>query len=238
MSAEACQTNNRCRHALCAVCIQNDIDMRYALVDYIMQCIEPGSPTLATPPSWITIPPRNPSLKDSTSMSALSDSTTTTDSPFVIFSPGVFSQDTIFPSVIVELSAGMKISLIAATGATDRLCDRRAACTQHGAASLPPRAGHVVCNCAIVFGTGSAAIDPWKHTRGVHASRDCYLISSSWPTLEHLDDPGERVLCTASRTPLAGRCDIAANIAASILGLLENIQRRQPVDKICGRPRP
>ena len=72
-----------------------------------------GSPTLATPPSGMTIAPRMPSLKDSTSMSALSDSTTTTDSPFDTLSPGPLSQDTILPSVIVELRAGMKISLTA-----------------------------------------------------------------------------------------------------------------------------
>jgi len=39
----------------------------------------------------------------------------TTDSPLVTLSPGDFSQDTIFPSVMVELSAGMKTSLTAAT---------------------------------------------------------------------------------------------------------------------------
>lgn len=52
-------------------------------------------------------------LQLSTSMSALSDSTTTTDSPFVILSPSLFNQDIIFPSVMVDESAGMKISLTA-----------------------------------------------------------------------------------------------------------------------------
>ncbi len=46
-------------------------------------------------------------------MSALSDSTTNTDSPRSTRSPGCLSHSTIFPSVIVELRAGMKISNVA-----------------------------------------------------------------------------------------------------------------------------
>ena len=46
-------------------------------------------------------------------MSALSDSTTSTDSPRSTRSPGCLSHSTIFPSVIVELRAGMKISKVA-----------------------------------------------------------------------------------------------------------------------------
>ena len=49
--------------------------------------------------------------------------TTTTLSPLLILSPGDFSQDTIFPSVIVELRAGMKISLIALRGGQAVLLD-------------------------------------------------------------------------------------------------------------------
>ena len=45
-------------------------------------------------------------------MSALSDSTTTTLSPLESMSPSDLIQETILPSVIVELRAGMKISLI------------------------------------------------------------------------------------------------------------------------------
>ena len=45
-------------------------------------------------------------------MSALSDSTTTTLSPLESTSPSDLIQETILPSVIVELRAGMKISLI------------------------------------------------------------------------------------------------------------------------------
>lgn len=45
-------------------------------------------------------------------MSALSDSTTTTLSPLERTSPSDLTQETIFPSVMVELRAGMKISLI------------------------------------------------------------------------------------------------------------------------------
>ncbi len=37
----------------------------------------------------------------------------TTDSPFFTASPGDFSHDTIFPSVMVELSAGMNTSFTA-----------------------------------------------------------------------------------------------------------------------------
>ena len=37
----------------------------------------------------------------------------TTDSPFLTASPGDFNQDTILPSVIVELSAGMNTSFTA-----------------------------------------------------------------------------------------------------------------------------
>ena len=46
-------------------------------------------------------------------MSALSDSTTSTDSPRSTLSPGFLSHSTILPSVIVELRAGMKISWVA-----------------------------------------------------------------------------------------------------------------------------
>ena len=47
-------------------------------------------------------------------MSALSDSTTTTASPFPIVSPSYINHDTIFPSVIVDDNAGIIISLISA----------------------------------------------------------------------------------------------------------------------------
>ena len=43
-------------------------------------------------------------------MSALSDSTTTIDSPLATASPGLLSHSTIFPSVIVDESAGMNTS--------------------------------------------------------------------------------------------------------------------------------
>lgn len=61
-----------------------------------------------------------PSTNDSTSMSALSDSTTTTVSPLLTASPSDLSQLTIFPSVMVELSAGMKISRTLASTRTLR----------------------------------------------------------------------------------------------------------------------
>ena len=48
-------------------------------------------------------------------MSALSDSTITTVSPFSTLSPGAFTQETILPSVMVELRAGMKTSRIIET---------------------------------------------------------------------------------------------------------------------------
>jgi len=41
------------------------------------------------------------------------DSTTTSASPFVTFSPGALSQETIFPSVIVDERAGMNTSFTA-----------------------------------------------------------------------------------------------------------------------------
>ena len=46
-------------------------------------------------------------------MSALSDSTTSTDSPRSTLSPGFLSHSTIFPSVMVEERAGIKISWVA-----------------------------------------------------------------------------------------------------------------------------
>ncbi len=49
-------------------------------------------------------------------MSALSDSTTSTDSPRSTRSPGFLSHSTILPSVMVELRAGMKISWVANGG--------------------------------------------------------------------------------------------------------------------------
>ncbi len=73
------------------------------------------SPTGAVLPAGINTAARYPSLKDSTSMSALSDSTTRTDSPRPTLSPGFLSHSTIFPSVIVELRAGMKMSWVAKT---------------------------------------------------------------------------------------------------------------------------
>ena len=69
-----------------------------------------AAPTSAVSPAGTTIAAKMPSLNDSTSMSALSDSTTKTVSPFSILSPGDLSQEVIFPSVMVELRAGMKIS--------------------------------------------------------------------------------------------------------------------------------
>jgi hypothetical protein len=72
-----------------------------------------AAPTLARSPSLITTAARMPSLKHSTSMSALSDSTTRMGSPLLTLSPTCFSQETILPSVMVELSAGMNTSLTA-----------------------------------------------------------------------------------------------------------------------------
>ena len=71
------------------------------------------SPTGAVAPAGSSTAPRKPASNDSTSMSALSDSTTSTDSPRSTRSPGFLSHSTIFPSVIVELRAGMKISWVA-----------------------------------------------------------------------------------------------------------------------------
>ena len=71
------------------------------------------SPTGAVLPAGSSTAPRKPASNDSTSISALSDSTTSTDSPRSTRSPGCLSHSTIFPSVIVELRAGMKISKVA-----------------------------------------------------------------------------------------------------------------------------
>ena len=68
------------------------------------------SPTGAVLPAGISTAARYPSWKDSTSISALSDSTTKTDSPLSTLSPGFFNHSTILPSVIVELRAGINIS--------------------------------------------------------------------------------------------------------------------------------
>ena len=54
-------------------------------------------------------------MEGPTSMPALSDSTTTTGSPLARRSPSAAVQETILPSVMVELSAGMKISRILAS---------------------------------------------------------------------------------------------------------------------------
>ncbi len=63
--------------------------------------------------------------------------TTTTLSPLLILSPGDLSQDTIFPSVIVELSAGMKISLIALRGGQAVLLDDLGTAAVHCNALTP-----------------------------------------------------------------------------------------------------
>ena len=76
-------------------------------------------------------------------MSALSDSTTTTASPLLICSPSPLSQETILPSVMVEESAGMWISLTSARTATLRAAAARA--TRAGARARPLPANADFC---------------------------------------------------------------------------------------------
>mmetsp|Transcript_11026 Transcript_11026/g.25666 ORF Transcript_11026/g.25666 Transcript_11026/m.25666 type:complete len:258 (+) Transcript_11026:2059-2832(+) len=66
-----------------------------------------GLPTLAASPSSVMIAAMKPSSNASTSISALSDSTTMMASPASTESPSPFSQETTFPSFIVDESAGM-----------------------------------------------------------------------------------------------------------------------------------
>mmetsp|Transcript_9915 Transcript_9915/g.19845 ORF Transcript_9915/g.19845 Transcript_9915/m.19845 type:complete len:204 (+) Transcript_9915:128-739(+) len=71
-------------------------------------------PTSAASPSSTRICERYPSSNASTSMSALSDSTTITMSPASILSPTCFVHWTILPSFIVDDKAGMA-TLVAST---------------------------------------------------------------------------------------------------------------------------
>ena len=74
------------------------------------------SPTGAVPPAGISTAAKKPPWKASTSMSALSDSTTSTESPLSTRWPGCLSHSTILPSVMVEDRAGMKMSWVANGG--------------------------------------------------------------------------------------------------------------------------
>jgi len=74
--------------------------------------------------------------------------TTTTLSPLAILSPGDFSQETILPSVIVELNAGMKISLIALRGGHAILLDDLGAAAVRCSAGIAEGASAA---CLVVF---------------------------------------------------------------------------------------
>jgi len=69
------------------------------------------APTSATSPSPVRIFARKPSSNASTSMSALSDSTTMMASPADTASPSDFSHDTMRPSFMVDERAGMVMSI-------------------------------------------------------------------------------------------------------------------------------
>mmetsp|Transcript_6397 Transcript_6397/g.10394 ORF Transcript_6397/g.10394 Transcript_6397/m.10394 type:complete len:582 (-) Transcript_6397:116-1861(-) len=78
------------------------------------------APTSAVSPSSVIILAKNPSSNASTSMSALSDSTTMIASPASIASPSDFSQETTRPSFIVEERAGMVIFIASAFKAVSK----------------------------------------------------------------------------------------------------------------------
>ena len=84
------------------------------------------APTGALSPSFTRTSDRTPSSKASSSMFALSVSTSASTSPIATFSPGCFSQRRIFPSSIVSESFGMVTSGIDASGRDENLS--RAAC--------------------------------------------------------------------------------------------------------------
>ena len=73
-----------------------------------------GAPTAAVSPSGTRILAMKPSSYDSTSMSALSDSTTRSMSPASTLSPSFISHCEILPSVIVDDSAGIITSVVSA----------------------------------------------------------------------------------------------------------------------------
>src|SRR5213080_3594229 len=74
------------------------------------------APTGALSPSFTRTSERTPSSKASSSMFALSVSTSASTSPIATLSPGCFSQRRIFPSSIVSESFGMVTSGIDASG--------------------------------------------------------------------------------------------------------------------------
>mmetsp|Transcript_24149 Transcript_24149/g.50577 ORF Transcript_24149/g.50577 Transcript_24149/m.50577 type:complete len:538 (+) Transcript_24149:395-2008(+) len=101
-----------------------------------------GDPTSAASPSSVMMAAMKPSSKASTSMSALSDSTTMMASPASTASPSPLSQDTTFPSFIVEERAGMSSWLNSTSGAS------------------PPAAGASAAAGAASSAAGAAAPSP------------------------------------------------------------------------------
>mmetsp|Transcript_35044 Transcript_35044/g.81872 ORF Transcript_35044/g.81872 Transcript_35044/m.81872 type:complete len:334 (+) Transcript_35044:700-1701(+) len=99
-----------------------------------------GAPTGATSPSPVMIIARYPSSKASTSISALSDSTTIITSPDEILSPTFLVHCTTLPSFIVDDSAGIRIWMVGGPDATGA-----AAAAAAGAAAAGAAAPGAVC---------------------------------------------------------------------------------------------
>mmetsp|Transcript_36629 Transcript_36629/g.73919 ORF Transcript_36629/g.73919 Transcript_36629/m.73919 type:complete len:248 (-) Transcript_36629:135-878(-) len=97
-----------------------------------------GAPTSAVSPSSTKILPMKPLSKDSTSMSALSDSTTITMSPASTLSPSPFIHCTILPSFIVDDSAGIAIGVDGGPDAAGAAGAASAGAAAAAGASSPP----------------------------------------------------------------------------------------------------
>mmetsp|Transcript_24212 Transcript_24212/g.46091 ORF Transcript_24212/g.46091 Transcript_24212/m.46091 type:complete len:249 (+) Transcript_24212:226-972(+) len=98
-----------------------------------------GAPTTPDSPSWVIMAAKNPSSKASTSISALSDSTTIMASPASIESPSALSHETTFPSFMVDDKAGISIWLNSQSGtAPEEVAAAGAATSAAGAGAAPP----------------------------------------------------------------------------------------------------
>mmetsp|Transcript_24261 Transcript_24261/g.55185 ORF Transcript_24261/g.55185 Transcript_24261/m.55185 type:complete len:271 (+) Transcript_24261:1372-2184(+) len=119
-----------------------------------------GAPTRALSPSGVRMAARYPSSYDSTSISALSDSTTSNMSPTSTLSPMSTSQLEIFPSVIVDDSAGIMIWAISTSTASAETVpsDAAAAVGTTPAAAAPAISASV--STRIATGAPTSALSP------------------------------------------------------------------------------
>mmetsp|Transcript_7452 Transcript_7452/g.19863 ORF Transcript_7452/g.19863 Transcript_7452/m.19863 type:complete len:202 (-) Transcript_7452:253-858(-) len=142
-----------------------------------------ASPTGLDAPSATAMCARKPSSKDSTSISALSLSTTITISPASIRSPSFFVHWTILPSVIVELRAGMNTSFKAGFGMLEA-----AGAAAAGTADIAEGASEAECvevSTAVV----PSCLEPEPETMQSTPHSAIFAISSSFSAISATVEP-------------------------------------------------